>query len=178
MFVIGSYSLIQQLSSGSLRWFRCAYSAGSEKPEEAKRRPLWTQVQRPTNTAFWWGFFFGVISPFNLASPAGISVWWNDECVVFKFPIKFVEFSFYGFAGAAHLFPLRKSLPNRFAPGLIKSARREQLTWLWRTEKNWPGGPGPISYPPRMQRRIFSHPGRSRWIFIIKESVYGNDCGP
>ena len=40
MSVIGSYSLTQQLSSGSLRWFRCASSAGSEKPEEAKRRPL------------------------------------------------------------------------------------------------------------------------------------------
>ena len=39
VFVIGRCSLIQHLSNGILRWFRCACSASTEKPEDTKRSP-------------------------------------------------------------------------------------------------------------------------------------------
>jgi hypothetical protein len=74
------------------------------------------QVQRPANTTFWWGFFSGY-SPPESSSPRCYFGLVNDSCVVFNLLVILVEFSFCGFAGAAHLYPLRKSLPDGYVPG-------------------------------------------------------------
>jgi len=82
--VIGSYSLTQQLSFGSLRWFLCACSAGSEKPDETKRYPLWTQGSKTCQHGILVGVFFwyqwGAIV-------AGFSTQRNDVCIDFEFQI-------------------------------------------------------------------------------------------
>ena len=53
------------LATGSFHWFRCACSAFAEKPEEIKRRPLWTLGSKTWQHGIVWGFqsFAGDIGP-------------------------------------------------------------------------------------------------------------------
>ena len=133
MSVIGSYSLTQQLSSGNFLWFLCACSAGSEKPNEAKRYPLWTPGSKNCQHGILVGVSF--FKNIRLEPHRRHSRWPNFNCVDNEWAThKKIPVS--GFTGVARLFfrfhiILPKVSLQEFILGSLFIFEKQERSWNW-----------------------------------------------